>query len=442
MCGILGVLNVASAKDGDLSKFMGDGLIVGSVRGQDGTGIFQIDKPDSGKEFRYKKDAVIGNMFLQSAPILKIVENTHKAFLTVAHHRAATNGTIERKNCHPFVYQKLGDKDNYICGVHNGTLSKWDRNIGKVKFEVDSEWAIHQMAVLGVEEALKTFEGAWAFAVYDSSTPTKFYLASNGTRPLHFCFVGGGRTVLVASEARMLYWLAERNRLSIKNNSVFSVGHRDLITFDSQDPEKYTKKYIPAPSYSFSSNDDAWDEHGLWKWKRPNHNRSHSSGGSYALNNKLKVQALVAELAGARNLKTIVSSGSGNTALSSANSYVRTTEERYLTKSMRIALKTEGLFRPVYWDKSTNILHGDVTLAIGTDASGDLEYLGCQGQIRNCPEDLYKKLCSGDRKDILYTVRAMGAFKFEAKTGTEKVVVLSHPLDADKKMVKDDSLTA
>lgn len=249
MCGIFGVINRTGVVDTRLGDFFSNAAIAGAVRGVDGIGVYQIDDhTPSGKKLVYTyKRALAAQEFMEEQNANGIFYDARKSFVTMGHNRAATAGVISDRNCHPFAVVR-DDRSTFV-GVHNGTLYGWDQEPLASKCQVDSEWAMHTMAADGIKESIPKFYGAMAFALYDSRTPSKVYLYTNGERPLHFAFVEGsaGSKVLVASEAEMLYWLATRNKLKVEKGVVYAARKDMLYTFDgNSDLREYTSEKISS----------------------------------------------------------------------------------------------------------------------------------------------------------------------------------------------------
>lgn len=244
MCGIFGVVNGASYSAPSLGKFFADAMLAGQVRGTDGAGVFTANSKGRVKIAKSSScGSLWGRMVDGSADVM---EQVGKDFLTVGHHRAATIGEVSDDNTHPFWYFHEGTKvtPQGVVGVHNGTLRlKGAVNHAESEnYEVDSQYLIAELSrSSNYVETLTYMPGAIATVFYAPDCPDKFYMFTNGQRPLHFAFtdtVGPG--MLIASEAEMLYWLAKRNNISLRKNEVLECRDNVLYTFDREDLLNYS----------------------------------------------------------------------------------------------------------------------------------------------------------------------------------------------------------
>ena len=259
MCGLLAVINGKSGYDIDTRNFIKQGLIVGMVRGEDSTGMFQIDSKGVCKTI---KGALDGHAFAQQKKVIKIAEDADTAFATLVHHRAATHGEISFDNSHPFEHNVKGA--GHIIGAHNGTVSSFARTQDGNKFDVDSDWLYYNIAKKGADEFLDHVSGAYALTWYDFHERT-VNLASNGDRPLHFAFVHNKNIVLVASEMEMLWWLSVRNRLPIEQPMFVPKG--EIISFKADSVlREFTKTPIKKQPVTYSSSSTYRD------WPRNSYN--------------------------------------------------------------------------------------------------------------------------------------------------------------------------
>lgn len=238
MCGIAGVIN-AGYKSGT-DRFVRDALVAGMLRGMDSTGIMQVD--GQGKIYYYK-EAVEGMYFLDNKIAKKFIEDTCKSRMTITHTRAATQGKVNDDNAHPFVAHK--PNQHPLVGVHNGSLhAGWRQKPGAANFEVDSQWALSHIAARGVE-AFKDINGPFAFVWAEGDKKDKIFMARNSHRPMHILFTEDRATVLFASEAGMLSWLAERNNLKVEKDILVLTPDR-LYEFDTSGAKvTYTSTLLP-----------------------------------------------------------------------------------------------------------------------------------------------------------------------------------------------------
>jgi len=234
MCGIFGIIQ--SGK-GDINlrrklcTWITDALFVGTVRGDDGTGVFQVAKKDD--EARVHKLPVPGPMFLETKLSRILINSSDDSVVTIGHHRAATSSEVILDNCHPFVHR---NKTNQVTGVHNGFINNFLRNEDGISYAVDSDWAFSRILKFGGPKAIGQFEGPAALVWHESDGKVRMFC--NSDRPLHFSYVTDQDILLMASEHEMLYWLASRNTIPIEK--IFSLDKNTIYTFDPENVRKYT----------------------------------------------------------------------------------------------------------------------------------------------------------------------------------------------------------
>jgi hypothetical protein len=69
-------------------------------------------------------------------------------------------------------------------------------------------------------------------------------MATNGERPLHYAFIKDKSVVLISSEAGMLSWLAERNKLELEDNAIYEADLHQTYAFPLSDVRDFTKTPI------------------------------------------------------------------------------------------------------------------------------------------------------------------------------------------------------
>lgn len=243
MCGIAGVLNVGYSAN--TNRFIESALITGMVRGMDSTGIMQSGK--DGKIY-FHKDPVEGLYFLSDKVTRQFVEDVPKANITVIHHRAATQGKINKANSHPFVVHKPNKEP--LVGVHNGSLTAgWKYKEGADKFDVDSNWALSHIAKKGVD-AFKDIYGPYCFVWAEGDKAGKLFMCRNRDRPMHILFSKDRKTLLFASEMGMLTWLAERSSIECEADVLYLTPER-IYEFDTTGTQiTYTSAALPRATYT------------------------------------------------------------------------------------------------------------------------------------------------------------------------------------------------
>ena len=195
------------------NEYMKDGFTAGMLRGTDSSGVFQVDC--KGKPF-VSKMPLPGVYFATDSGAEAIINDTDESPITVGHVRAATSGKISADNAHPFSTKARAD-GSYIIGVHNGSLDYWKFDPKAGDYEVDSEWAFNLIAEEGAD-AFESIEGAFSFVWWDSRNPTNILFARNDKRPMFLLRSADGKSILGASEAGMMSWLADRANLNVETD--------------------------------------------------------------------------------------------------------------------------------------------------------------------------------------------------------------------------------
>ncbi len=239
MCGLYGVLNFDKKGlwNTELSTFR-DMIIASSVRGTDGTGIIYAGDSDSGickqgKMYGTVKAPINGTNFLESGVFKKHEDNIKNSRFLLGHNRLATRGTQIYHNTHPFT------EDNIIL-LHNGTITGIDSFPDFKKFQVDSQAIAASLASHeDPKDTLEAIDGAAALVWYDINTAT-VNLWRNYQRSL--AIVKSGNTIFFASEARMLYWLLERNKIPVIGGTILELPTETLFTWNHENIEASIKE--------------------------------------------------------------------------------------------------------------------------------------------------------------------------------------------------------
>ena len=238
MCGIFGVMHSTKAPKKDmlpLCKFMQDAVIVGVVRGDDSTGMFQVEKDRTVRCFKLPYS---GEIFAQHQQARAIMNDADDSIITVGHHRAATRGAVSPENCHPFEHY---DDDRHVIGVHNGFVNGMPWKQDGIDFQVDSDWLYYRIFRDGGAKAIGSMNGAMALAWYENDGRLRLY--SNGHRSLYWAFMKDQDAMLFASEHGMLWWLAgDESRAGIDlDPTIFYPQDNFIYAFDPdniRNPEK------------------------------------------------------------------------------------------------------------------------------------------------------------------------------------------------------------
>lgn len=212
MCGLFGMQGPGFLlKDFKILKDLG---IFSQARGLDGAGVYQVKSTQSNKGWLNHEDLyktytnfsslytdIEDNRYKKGHSELKYLFNNTQADLVMCHVRAATQGSIQDHNAHPFNFSN-------IVGAHNGTLrdKKYDD-----KNKTDSELMFADINNRGLVPVLKELDkySAYAITMYDRRDRC-LYFARNGERTLSFAFLEDRSVMYWASEGEMLKYALGR----------------------------------------------------------------------------------------------------------------------------------------------------------------------------------------------------------------------------------------
>jgi len=241
MCGIVGLINGEKANKirPEVPRFLKQGLHTGIYRGVDSTGILRIDKDF---ESEILKTTLSGDEFGKQRKVIGLLDDSADQKAVIIHHRAATKGSVSWDNAHPFEHDI--DDNRWLIGVHNGGVDYRTREDG-IDFFVDSDHLYYRMTRDGAAKALGETRGAFALVWADMITK-KIHIASNEERAIHFAPITGANTILIASEAAHLHWLASRNGISL--DQIYRPKAGLIYTFDpAGDVRKFTATPFEVP---------------------------------------------------------------------------------------------------------------------------------------------------------------------------------------------------
>lgn len=275
MCGIVGFIRGIKAlskvaNDSGLRGFVEDAAIVGVLRGDDGTGGFSVDRQGY---IEVAKMNVPGPEFARNAWAKTFFNAAGSRRGMILHHRNLTRGIASPENTHPFRHKVNGVN---LVGCHNGVISNAPMKDDDIKFDVDSDWAMYQLAKNG-NDAYKKMKGAFSFVYYREDTK-KFYMSSNEERPLYFGFVKGEDLILLASELGMLRWLAGRRGFSFgwKENAnkqqeeeVYRLTKGYVLEFPEDDLRNYSSTSIESYKESVYKSNSGFNNYGVYHGHRP-----------------------------------------------------------------------------------------------------------------------------------------------------------------------------
>jgi hypothetical protein len=210
MCGIVGFI---TAEEGigavERKRWFLNALRAGVVRGDDGTGAFLVGHKQDGAA-DWCKMGTPPEPFLATKLALErfgASNDFDKYRAVIGHNRSATIGSVSTANAHPF-------QEGPITLVHNGTLNtthSLPTPKSKLKdADVDSHMITHNLATHSVAEVVRELDGAYALVWHDARDQS-VNIIRNDKRPLHLLPLKFHKTILMASEAEMLWWLTERS---------------------------------------------------------------------------------------------------------------------------------------------------------------------------------------------------------------------------------------
>lgn len=203
MCGIVGIAGEITA---DARKAFQQMLILDQLRGDHSTGCLSVRNYDG----MVKISKAIGgpeNLF-ETKKFQDQITDTSKLY--VGHNRYATVGEVNVQNTHPFDFEN-------VVGVHNGSLRTYKGLPGYGEYNVDSQVLYHAINEIGVEEALKHVQGAYALVWFDKKEQTLNFIR-NAERPLSLQMSPDGKTIMWASEAWMMEAAAMRNGVKMEDS--------------------------------------------------------------------------------------------------------------------------------------------------------------------------------------------------------------------------------
>ncbi len=199
MCGIVGSAGDLGVKEEGMFKQL---LVVDSLRGTDSTGVAVVG---TGREVKIAKTVGDTYQLLDCQSFTKAMSG--KNHVLIGHNRFGTVGKTSRKNAHPFHFDK-------VTGVHNGTLRNKYKLPDAHNFETDSEALYSHINKVGIDEAMKEVDGAYALVWYNKDTNT-LNMLRNKERPMNFAFSKDKKALFFASEAWMMQAIALRESYSL-----------------------------------------------------------------------------------------------------------------------------------------------------------------------------------------------------------------------------------
>ena len=250
MCGINGIIakhvNGFYRPHADIFTHM---VRMGSIRGDDSTGVFGITA--AGNVDILKGDCD-GYIFTRSKNYYKFdLKIPRKYRIVFSHNRAATKGDITAHNAHPF-------HEGNIVLVHNGTI--FNSEALNKEAEVDSHAICHALNDHNAVDALGKINGAFALAWYNKKDHV-LNLARNLARPLWL--IETDDMWFVCSEPGLPLWLLSRQSAQTKPKSIREIPPEKILSFDlnalSKDPTEIAYEDYKIPTFS-NTNIVPWEK--------------------------------------------------------------------------------------------------------------------------------------------------------------------------------------
>lgn len=223
MCGIVGLIakNKQKGLDYKARNIFEQMLYVDTLRGEDGTGVYLVNKFGNVK---WAKEATEAHAFVEEKPAKNIFQDIGwDGVFVVGHNRKATKGKLSDENTHPFI-----SGDTIL--VHNGTISN-QKDLDATA-EVDSHAIAKYMAVHGEESTAEAINGAFAIISYDLDKK-RLSIMRNNQRPLWMAETED--YFIFASEPWMIFGIAWRN--NTKTSKLREVTEKRLFTYTIQDDD-------------------------------------------------------------------------------------------------------------------------------------------------------------------------------------------------------------
>jgi hypothetical protein len=222
MCGMTGIIARKpvglNGREMDLMEQM---LVINTLRGKDSLGVMTA--------FRDKEAMIIKHASGIPELLFRTTEwgkFRNRAIgngrFVMGHNRAATRGTINNDNAHPFV-------ENHIILMHNGTLPNSGSNLTTEKVDVDSHAICHALAAGEPKDVIPKIKGAYALIWYNTQTE-KLYAIRNDERTLHV--ITTEDYFFLSSEAWIAAMPAQRQNRTIKQVDLMEPG--DLYEWNLQ----------------------------------------------------------------------------------------------------------------------------------------------------------------------------------------------------------------
>ena len=238
MCGHFGAASVSAFEPPHMLKAFSQGLFADTLRGEDSTGVAAIYSGYEYEEPEVFKKSWPAPDFIEHRRYRNIITDKRAIAALIGHNRAATQGSVNHDNAHPFTH-------SHITLAHNGTLTSMANLEGT--YATDSERICYTMSKDGVISTLERLQGAYALVWHDSEEGT-INFARNDQRTFAFCVSKDGKELYWASESKMLSWILDRNK--IEHDTIMSPNPGTWFSFDlAQENFEAAKKTLRFTVY-------------------------------------------------------------------------------------------------------------------------------------------------------------------------------------------------
>jgi Glutamine amidotransferase domain len=227
MCGLMGLITGATNgfTKNDIDTMTGL-LFMTQLRGTDSTGVCAVSNLN---ESSWYKALGTPDKLFES----KDWPTFHGELWTdgrgmFGHCRAATRGTVNIDNAHPFEVKRADGTT--VTLVHNGTLSEVQTLTGKDSHDVDSKWLAEMIAEHGADKALGLINGPIATIWHDSADGTINWYR-NYERPL-FMAKSRDNRIYLQSEKETMIWARMKFTLLFDEADIFEIATHQHYSFD------------------------------------------------------------------------------------------------------------------------------------------------------------------------------------------------------------------
>jgi predicted glutamine amidotransferase len=181
-------------------------------------------------------------------------------------------------NTHPFVI-------GHLVLAHNGTLTADDKSKElELENKIDSFWFLSHLATLvgkanlkpfHIVDAMKSFNGKFAFLIFDTRQPTKVFIVKGKSAKLHHTVVkdGAGNVVVHLintdddniTKSILPHWYRAITKQTMVIEKPESFDDESIWVFDTKSgtltkcEEKIIETSVPATTHEYSRGGRVWD---------------------------------------------------------------------------------------------------------------------------------------------------------------------------------------